>query len=205
MQVLLSDIQRRRSQVVGLLTENDYINKTLGPVCGRCLPSWTIYMELLMSERQNPCCLMFPLRRHHQRTGEQRRRSSSCSWRLLKYPGKWFIRLPSARRHRSQPFISSWRWPCAAGASTPTHTFFSCPPVVSAWMMLCIDSFVHSCRRICTCNRSPVDIGLITALSWHPAASPSSHEPGRPADAAASASKRAPPPVATRAEEKDGC
>lgn len=46
------------------------------------------------------------------------------------------------------------------------------PPlsVVSAWMIFSIDSFVHPCRQICTCNQSPVDTGLITVLIWHPAA-----------------------------------
>lgn len=42
--------------------------------------------------------------------------------------------------------------------------------VVSAWMIFSIDSFVHPCRQICTCNQSPVDTGLITVLIWHPAA-----------------------------------
>lgn len=46
------------------------------------------------------------------------------------------------------------------------------PPlsVVSAWMIFSIDSFVHPCGQICTCNQSPVDTGLITVLIWHPAA-----------------------------------
>lgn len=37
-------------------------------------------------------------------------------------------------------------------------------------MIFSIDSFVHPCRQICTCNQSPVDSGLITVLIWHPAA-----------------------------------
>lgn len=37
-------------------------------------------------------------------------------------------------------------------------------------MIFSIDSFVHPCRQICTCNQSPVDTGLITVLIWHPAA-----------------------------------
>lgn len=226
-------------------------------MCGRCLPSWTIYMELLMSERQNQddwlsihmnegWSLTLRLAQEKKTSVAEirpvRNISYHVNWPVMKVlvgikkikihisikttpsAGRWaasrvvFMQLRSPKVPRKMiytPAFSSTA-PLAAiylilavalcsRSQHPPPTFFSCPPVVSAWMILCIDSFVHSCRRICTCNRSPVDIGLITALSWHPAASPSSHEPGRPADAAAPASERTPPPAATRAEEKDGC
>lgn len=56
--------------------------------------------------------------------------------------------------------LCSRSWP-----TSPSHL-----SVVSAWMIFSIDSFVHPCRQICTCNQSPVDTGLITVLIWHPAA-----------------------------------
>lgn len=71
----------------------------------------------------------------------------------------------SLLRCHSERFILPWPRLSVAEAANPP--FFS---VVSAWMIFSIDSFVHPCRQICTCNQSPVDSGLITVLIWHPAA-----------------------------------